>query len=123
METAATLKIPEFGLTLILGWQAGFGMDYELYVNNESKPLFKGNDYRPSPLYGMESLESAVNLLAFLTAQPGDADPDFFKGYTKKQMRWAESNDCECIKAFVNDLEDQQSEYHHETLKKVVFSN
>ena len=89
----------------------GFHKDsfkYEFYVND--KLIFSGNDYCPSPMwipkngwYDTLPMKAVKDLLAFLTLQPGDTDPDYFKDYTKEQLEFCQSDLAEEIKLLIMD--------------------
>lgn len=94
---------------LYMYYQGGPLVAYEFLIGDHT--LFKRNDYRPSPLHNVDSIESVVNLLGFLTVQPGGVEEDYFHDYTQEQMDWAESMDCEKLGGMVTDFEAGEPEY------------
>ncbi len=83
------------------------GREYYKYIMSvDGVELFKGHDFGvPNTMQG-ESLESVMGLLSFLTLKPGDTDMEYFKGYTRKQWAWLDSQECEDIAWLVYDYED-----------------
>ena len=57
--------------------------------------LFEGNDFYPGLLYANDSMETVYALLGFLTVQEMDTDEEYFANYTKKQLAWRDSGECE----------------------------
>ena len=51
--------------------------------------VFKGDDFRCSPLHAVDSDETVKALMGFLTLRPGDTDKEYFDGYTLEQMNFA----------------------------------
>ncbi len=88
---------PRFRLVM---WHAA----YELRVVGEPEPLFRGDDYSPSPCHAVDSDKSVAGLLWFLTLKPGDTDEDYFAAYTARQLAFcaehAESLACEAMNRF-----------------------
>lgn len=78
-------------------------LQYQLIDNGEI--IFMGDDFSSSPLDEVESEESVMALLGFLTCQLGDTDDDYFKDYTPQQLDWIESQECEDLKMVVYDFE------------------
>lgn len=72
---------------------------------DQGKLIFEGKDFRPSPLYATDSMETVCALLDFLSLRPGDTDSDYFKDYTAAQLKWAKSYRAEYLKALCD--EDQ----------------
>lgn len=60
---------------------------YKFFQDDEL--IFSGDDFYPSPLYAVDSKESANALLGFLSLQPGDTDNEYFENYTERQMQFA----------------------------------
>lgn len=54
------------------------------------RTVFSGADFCASPMHAVDSDETAVALLHFLTLQPGDTDAELFDGYTERQWTFAE---------------------------------
>lgn len=72
------------------------------------KVIFQGEDYYPSPLHAIDSLEVVYALLGFLSVQKGDTDSEYFENYTPEQIAWSESARCEYLSLLVNDFESKQ---------------
>lgn len=63
--------------------------------------IFTGDDFHCSPMHAIDSHETAMALLGFLTLRPGDTDPEYFDSYTDRQMAFAQSLACEFIASIV----------------------
>ena len=77
----------------------------------DGKVLFKGADFRPSPLWDDGDRDAALGLLGFLTLQPGDTDDEYFEKYTTEQKAWSTSHECEQLACEVFD--EQESAGRH----------
>lgn len=97
-------KIKVEGMEHLLTWK-GNGFRLELYDTRRYKDrhsmlayrfydgkrmVFEGDDYGCAPGIAVDSPASVGGLLGFLSLKPGDTDPEYFEGYTKEQMRFAE---------------------------------
>lgn len=109
-ELLCSLCLGDFGVNLYLVYKGSDRLNYAMFLKGEL--LFSGSDYRPSPLVGLDSLNSIVDCLSFLTVQKGDVDESYFKGYSKGQLEWAKSRACEELKGLILDFEDSDSEYN-----------
>jgi len=68
------------------GWNAKERFGYRLFLGNVL--VFEGTDFF-SPLgMGADMRRVALELLFFLTLQPGDVDTEYFEGYTVAQIDW-----------------------------------
>lgn len=65
--------------------------------------LFNGDDFGASPLHDPVGIESAKDLLSFLTVRKGDTDEDYFDNYTDEQIEFSESWDCEQLQLYTLD--------------------
>lgn len=106
---------PEYKIDLLLVYTGGPKVQYYMFFNNEI--IFSGNDFRPSPLYNIDDLESAVSLLAFLTLQKGDTDDKYFENYTPEQINFSAKFETEQLKGMVSDFDFTNSEYHKRAKK------
>lgn len=83
---------PSFTLQLFeTGRRSEYGhclVGYRLAMTENGKRtvLFEGDDYGCSPMHCFDSDESVSGLMGFLTCRPGDVEPNFFVGYTDKQL-------------------------------------
>lgn len=100
----SSLELPE--LQVYLTWKGGKNVSYVVFKNGGI--LFQGDDFKPSPLDKIESIDIPICLLSFLTLQPGDTDSEYFEKYTASQMGWANSFECEQLKGLVSDFEDRE---------------
>lgn len=89
------------------------------YLFKDEKILFEGNDFKPSLMHNIDSLNSLVSLLGFLTLEKGDTDDEYFKDYTKEQFEWSESCENQTIKLIVSDFDCGESEYMKEAKKRL----
>ena len=96
------------------------GERVEYYVFLNGTVLFKGDDFRPSPLHTIDGIEAIVSLLGFCTVRPGDTDPEYFANYNSEQMAWVESHACEQFKGMISDFEND-SEPEYQALAKEYF--
>src|SRR5262245_61336987 len=69
---------------------------YEL-TGPDGARIFRGTDFRCSPLDADDSDEALRALLGFLTLRPGDTDREYFDGYSAAQRTFSESGDCELL--------------------------
>ncbi len=123
-----SLELPEYSLKCYLVYMGGNKVEY--YVFRNDVLLFHGKDFKPSPLYDQDSLACVISLLAFLTCKPGDTDDDYFINYTKDQLNWANSSDCEQLGVVIMDFESDNDEldnvsHHSEAVEYLnqYFSN
>ena len=82
-------KIGKNVFTLTLFETNSDKLKYEFKHNN--KIIFEGQDFRPSPLYAIDSNETVKCLLGFLTLRYGDTDKEYFANYTKDQIEFMEN--------------------------------
>ena len=92
LETGHALSMWDTGRTdrgrTVIGYE---------FSDANGKRIFRGEDFRPSPLDADDSDETLRALLGFLTLQPGDTDADYFEAYSDEQREFAESSDCETL--------------------------
>ena len=94
-------------ISAYLLYRGGEKMEYYIIDEASKAVLFHGDDYRPSPLHCVDTMESVIDLLGFICCQPGDTDDGYFKDYTVAQMVWANSHTCEILKGEVSDLDNK----------------
>lgn len=75
------------------------------FISPQGKVLFCGDDYACAPMHAIDGDETLRSLLCFLTLRPGDTDRDYFDGYTKAQLQFANSSDCEQLQLYTIDDE------------------
>lgn len=84
----------DFRLEVFTAWQVdNWGkivVGYQFYHND--KMIFEGEDFHCSRMDKPDSDQVVSGLLAFLSLQPGDVDPAYFKAYTKDQWDWMEAH-------------------------------
>lgn len=85
-ELLKTWKRKGFNLKLFYRGTENLGYKFK----HKGKLLFEGIDYRPSPMFSIDSLQSVYGLLGFLAMKPGQVDDDYFKNYIKEQLEFAE---------------------------------
>lgn len=114
-EKFSQTKIKSLGVSLTT-YYCGNRLAYKMYVGG--KLLFKGDDFKPSPLYDWDSLEANLSLLGFLSCGIHDVESNYFKDYTPAQLEWAKGYAIrEDLTLYLNDMEDTDSEYHEEAKK------
>jgi hypothetical protein len=53
--------------------------------------VFEGSDYFCSPMHAIDSDEAIEGLLGFLSLCAGDTDDEYFKSYTREQIKWRDA--------------------------------
>ena len=102
LETGHTLRTWDTGRTAGGGMMARTRIGYEL-CGPDGARIFRGTDFRGSPLHADDSDDALRALLGFLTLRPGDTDREYFDGYTPAQRAFAESSDCELLAFLYSD--------------------
>jgi len=109
------LNLPDYQIKITVSkepYKAQGGRYYHEYLTTwKGKTLFKGTDFSPSPMDLGKPMEMLTSCLSFHCVQPGDTDPEFFAKYTKRQMEWAQSFECEQLKGRISDLDGSEDEY------------
>lgn len=72
------------------------------------KVIFDGGDFCASPMYAIDSLQTAYACLGFLTLKPGDTDSEYFENYTPDQLEWCNSSKCEYLSYDVSMWEERK---------------
>ncbi len=98
------LSLDGFNAKLELYYIGTRNVGYKFYY--KEKVLFQGDDYKPAIMRNIDDLESCIDLLGFLTVQPGDTDDEYFSNYTPDQLEFANSYDAEQLKGLVSDFEN-----------------
>jgi hypothetical protein len=69
--------------------------------------IFEGTDFAVGRFTCIDSDEALASLMGFLTLRPGDTDDEYFAGYTKEQLAYAEAHaealSCEVYSRFGED--------------------
>ncbi len=110
-----SLELPE-SLQVYLTYQGSNFLHYHTFLNGVL--LFEGKDYKPSPLCSIDSLDSIISLLGFLTCQIGDTDNEYFAKYTPAQLAWCNSFECEQLKGLVSDYDNKQEKQYYNKARK-----
>ena len=96
------------GIELFTIYKGSQKLEYFLFLNDEL--LFSGEDYKPSILLDIDSIDALVGLLFFLTLQDGDTDKEFFENYTENQIEFIKSDACYYLNSLVYDFESENSD-------------
>ncbi len=112
-----SLKLKKYNVSLYLLYQGSDFLAYHMFVDGQL--VFSGNHYRPTHTIGIETLESIVGCLAFLTIQEGDTDKKYFESYTHEQLAFSRSHNCRVIKYLIFDFEDKEQCNFHKEAKKI----
>jgi hypothetical protein len=96
LELGYVLRTWDTGRTAGGGMMARSRIGYELSGPDGAR-LFRGTDFRGSPLHPDDSDEALRALLGFLFLRPGDTDREYFADYSAAQRAFAESSDCEYL--------------------------
>lgn len=106
-------KVKAHGLSLTT-YYCGDSLAYKMYV--DGKLLFKGTDFKPSPFYDWDALETNLSLLGFLCIGIEDTDDEYFKDYNPEQMKWAKGFEKRAnLNMWISDIENDE-EYKEEAL-------
>jgi len=70
---------------------------YDFRRVGTDEPIFAAEDFAGSPMHSDDSDDAVEALLGFLTLRPGDTDQDYFDNYTKEQMDFCLSQQCETM--------------------------
>ena len=103
------------GIRCTIYWDGGNLCSYLFCLGDNI--LSKGNDFRPSPLHPIDSIDNMVSLLSFMTVQKGDTDQEYFKNYTHLHLEWLDSYDCERLKSLCSDYEDKECKFYKNALR------
>jgi len=63
----------------------------------KSEVLFDDVGFCGSPLHADDSDATMLALIGFLCLAPGDTDPEYFAGYSPRQLEWAQSGEAEML--------------------------
>lgn len=61
------------------------------FISPEGEVIFQGQDFKPSPCFAIDSLDSVFTLLSFLTLRKRDTDKEYFEDYTEKQLEFRDN--------------------------------
>ncbi len=98
----SSLILEEYSFEVYLIFVGTHNPHYYAFYKDEL--LFEGIDFKPSPLYGVDSLEIICSLCSFLTTKIGDVERDYFADYSPKQLAFIETSDCEGIGSLLSDF-------------------
>lgn len=103
-DFSGKLTLPN-GFELLTMYPGGDKLHYFLF-GPDNNIIFSGSDYSPSPLYpSIDSVESVVGCLSFLTLQDGATDKEYFADYTPEQIAFRDSSVAEEINLLISDFE------------------
>lgn len=112
-----SLNLKKFNIKVFLLYKGGDKVQYYMFIGDDI--LFEGSDYKPSPCYNIDDLESIIGLLSFLCIGIHDVEKDYFMDYNPEQMKWAtEYGDREQLGVLLFDFENTDSEYHKQAKKE-----
>ena len=92
------VAVPTFALHLFdLNIKDGLGKHQLGYLLEQKTPgkrrqdvIFEGVDFGASPLHAIDSRETALALMSFLTLRVGDTDEEYFFSYSDRQIEFRE---------------------------------
>lgn len=113
----SNLTIPHLNLSMFLSKKEAISLTY--YVYHFDKLIFYGNDFIPSSLSEINSLETMIDLLFFITRTKVDADPDYFSTLSIEQIKWTETSECILLSNYVSDFYNIHSDGHAQS--KIFF--
>jgi len=67
----------------------------------DREPIFTAGDFWCSPSRSIDSDDTLVSLLGFLTLRPGDTDAEYFENYTPRQLEFA-ANEAEELSIYAD---------------------
>jgi hypothetical protein len=123
METIRKIKHKDSGMMLTVSdtfktdSMGKSRLAYDFRKEDDKEPLFSGDDFFCGMFTAIDSDESMLCLLCFLTLKPGDTDKEYFEEYNENQLAWANSSECENMSYDVTLLEnpnDNEEEYTFE---------
>lgn len=71
----------------------------------KGKLIFEGDDFKASPIHGVQTLPTLIALCGFLTLRIGDTDSEYFASYTAEQLEFSKSQDCDELQLLFSDFE------------------
>lgn len=89
-----------------LFWNGGEYCSYQFLINGFTE--MSGDDFRPSPLHPIDSLDTIVALLDFITLRAGDVDPDYFNKHTPIHKEWLDSQECDTLRLLCYDFDNTE---------------
>lgn len=113
-NTELMLRYQADGVTCSIYWNGGNKCSY--IFESEGVELTRGNDFKPSPMHYIDSIETMVSLLSFMAVKPGDTDDDYFKYHSDAFMDWLETDRRDALNLMISDFEDTDSEWHTEAV-------
>lgn len=121
-DKCATTKISSLGVS-VTTYYYGRKLAYKMYVDR--KLLFKGTDFKPSPLYCIDNIQASVDLLSFLSVGLWDTDLSYFEDYNQRQIEWANDRigdimitTRETLSGLLSDYGDPKSEFQPDAIKE-----
>lgn len=84
-------------------------LGYAFWPAPTQLPLFSGEDFGCSPAHCVDSDDTLLTILSFLTLRPGDTDREYFDSYTSVQLDWAKSHLCEALQFEVSIAEEESN--------------
>jgi hypothetical protein len=73
-------------------WRLGYKLLMKEHKLANSKVLFEGEEYYCSPCHAVDSNDTIVDLMGWLTLRKGDTDSEYFKKYTKEQLEFSKQH-------------------------------
>ncbi len=117
-----SLDLKLFNLKAFLVYQGTDKVKY--FVFRGEKLFFAGNDFRPAPMHGIDSLEAITSLLGFICVGIHDTESEYFKEYTPEQLEWAKGNgDREQLSGLLSDLDNSAEPKHQASAKRYFKRN
>ena len=110
------LEMPDYNFFVYLLYTGGPRVQYCAFLGDTI--LFEGKDFKPSPLRDIDSLESVIDLLGFLTVKEGDTDKEYFAKYNEDQLNWCRSFDCERLGGLVMDFYNAGEKQYYRQAKR-----
>jgi hypothetical protein len=92
---------------LLLSVNTDNRLAYRLY--QDDCLLFDGDDLKASPIHAIDSDDTVMALMTFLTLSPGDVDDEYFDKYTQEQLDFA-NGDAEYLSVYPHDFEQAKLE-------------
>lgn len=114
-HTEIMQRFREAGVEVNIYWNGGDTCSYTFSVNGIE--LARGNDFRPSPIYNIDNINTMVSLFGFLTVKIGATDPEYFNNHTPEHLLWLESLQRDEINLQISDFENTGGEFNKEAIE------
>lgn len=90
-------RTPFGSYTLQIFYEGKANLSYKFFKSTKDV-IFEGNNFWPSAAHrAIDSDETVLSLMTFLTLQKGDTDKEYFDNYTPRQFQFRDSGEAEAV--------------------------